>query len=134
MPDARGRMPGLNKLLPVLLLSLLVGAVGCSKESRKILADLQTLSQDVAKEFGESQPNVNRTIDAITLTFINPTFVSLDATQKAAKAKEIATFTKNHYKGIEACKRINIVVAKQKNYLVIKFGSSEPFRFEKNDL
>jgi hypothetical protein len=134
MPDAGCQMPDVNKRLRIILLILLVGVVGCSKESREILADLQTLSQDVAKEFGESQPNVNRTIDTITLTFINPTFVSFDATQKAAKAKEIATFAKTHYKGIESCKTINIVVVKQTNYLVIKFGSSEPFRFEKNEL
>src|SRR6185295_5811970 len=108
MPDARYRMPSVNKFLSIILLSLLVGVVGCSKESREIMADLQTLSQDVANKFGESQPNVNRTIDTITLTFINPTFVSLDATQKAAKAKEIATFVKTHYKGIESCKTIRI--------------------------
>ena len=127
-------MPSVNKFLSIILLSLLVGVVGCSKESREIMADLQTLSQDVANKFGESQPNVNRTIDTITLTFINPTFVSLDATQKAAKAKEIATFAKTHYKGIESCKTIRIVVAKQTNYLVVKFGSSEPFSFEKDEL
>ena len=134
MPDARYQMPDVNMRLRIILLSLLVGVVGCSKETREILADLQTLSQDVAKEFGESQPNVNRTVDTITLTFINPTFVSLDATQKAAKAREIATFAKTHYIGIDSCEKINIVVVKQKNYLVIKFGSSEPFRFEKDEL
>jgi hypothetical protein len=127
-------MTGLTKLLPVIFLSLLMGVVGCSSETREILSGLQSLSEDVAKKFGESQPNANRTIDTITLTFINPTFVSLDATQKAAKAKEIATFTKTHYRGIKSCKTINIVVVKQNNYLVIKFGSSEPFKFQKDDL
>lgn len=124
----------MNKALWIIFFSFLIGVVGCSTETREILSGLQSLSQDVAKEFGESQPNVNRTADTITLTFINPTFVSLDATQKVAKAKEIATFAKIHYKGIESCKKINIVVVKQKNYLVIKFGSSEPFSFEKDNL
>jgi hypothetical protein len=134
MSVAKCQMPGLKKLLGIILLTLLVVVVGCSSETREILSGLQLLSEDVAQEFGESQPNVNRTIDTITLTFINPTFASFDATQKAAKAKEIATFAKAHYKGIESCKNINIVVVKQTNYLVIKFGSSEPFRFEKDEL
>lgn len=124
----------MNKLLCIIFLSLLVGVVACSQETREILSGLQTLSNDVAQHFSESKPNVNRTKDTLTLTFINPSFVAVDAAQKAAKVKEIATFAKTHYKGIDSCKRINIVVVKQKNYLIFKVGSSEPFSFEKDEL
>lgn len=135
MPDTRCGMPvAIHTLLCFVFLSLIVGVVGCSKETREILADLQSLSEDMAKHFGESQPNVNRTVDTLTLTFINPSFVAADAKQKSAKAKEIATFAKAHYKAIDSCKTINVVVVKQKNYLIFKTGNSERFSFEKDEL
>ena len=135
MPDTRCRIPVvIHTFLCFVFLILIIGVAGCNKETREILADLQSLSEDVAKHFDESQPNVNRKIDTLTLTFINPSFVAADAKQKSAKVKEIATFAKAHYKAIDACKTINVVVVKQKNYLIFKTGNSEPFSFEKDEL
>ena len=117
------------RLLPLLVATTL--ALGCAD-----LRDIMTLQQGLAREFNQSAigVNVNNSV-SLTVTFSNSPAADLPDAERAAFARRVAEYVRDHYPHYSALQTINVGFASvTKTGPVTYTNSSVPYRFTPSDL
>ncbi len=115
----------------LLLAVLALPALACSD-----LGELMSLQQELTHEFNTGAVNVN-TNNAVHLTviFSNSPAAELPDSDRAAFARRVAEYVRDHYPGYERLQTIRIGFAKVSGAGAVKFTSSRaPYRFTPRDL
>jgi len=120
------------RLLLIFVGLLIFLQLGCSKETRKIFADLAALRSDLIKEY--QTENINLSVQnarVLHIQFINTAFNELDRQSQLSKAHEVALFAKTHYRAIQLIEGIAVTFLVQKNYIIFHYSNGlASFYFE----
>lgn len=121
----RGRLKGLQLLIVATL------AAGCAD-----LRDIMSLQQGLAKEFNEAGINVNLNNGKyLTVTFSNSSATDLPDAERAAFARRVAEYVRDHYPHYSSLESIGIGFASVTKTGPVTFtNTTVPYRYTPQDL
>jgi len=119
-------MNRLHALLPVAML----GLAGCAD-----FKDLIALQRGLMAEFPRTAININVTNDHLSVLFQDSTTANLPETQRAAFARRVAEFVRDHYAGYNDIAAVSVGFSKSKWLGPITSTETEmPYSFSRAEL
>ena len=116
----------MSKLLAAFTALSLIAVASCAD-----LRDLSALQQDLAREFHHAAVNVNVNNGAyLTVVFQNSQFPSLPDSERAAFARRVAVFVRDHLRGYPRLQSVSVGFASRTGVGPVSYTKSEiPYRF-----
>lgn len=119
----------------VAMIAALIGCACSRCGMQQTMRDLLTLHQGLARQYPESAIGVNVTNSVLTVTFQNSTRASLPEAERAALARQVAEFTRDHYPGYARLSRVQVGFVTAHQYGPLTTSRSDvPYSYTVTDL
>ena len=113
-----------------LLLALALAVGGC-----EMMRDVFSLQAGLMREFDTRSISTNLTSDTLfTVTLHNSALGALPEPARSEKAREVAVYVRDHYKGYGELKRVSVAFAQRDGAGVASMTTSEAYTFYPADL
>ncbi|HKA23326.1 MAG TPA: hypothetical protein VKN18_33990 [Blastocatellia bacterium] len=121
---------GTNYKAALFLVFCITIQVACTQ-----LKNLIPLRAELVKQYNEQNIEL-RVVNGSTLTIalINSRFNDLQSDERQQKAREIATFAKNHYASIDTIESLGVSFVSSKSFIIASSNQVENYIFRKNEL